>query len=266
MRGLTRDTFHELIDRKIIWVFAIVTLIALGLTIIGGMAADNIKVQAGGSTGSEEMVNQTIEGQLAGGLDMYLWFIMWIAVLGTAGLVPAMLEKGRAEFYLAKPISRARLLFGKLCGVWLVYGGILVVCALLQLTVWWAMFSLFNVGSLYVLAGVLLEFAVMLAILGLVGVLSGSFAFSLIAVFFFWVAQKLLMHREMLYELINNRVVERIGDVLYYIVPKFSQQEDLFVALANERTIESWLPLWSTALFGIVALVLSVIVFRRKDY
>jgi ABC-type transport system involved in multi-copper enzyme maturation permease subunit len=266
LTGLTRDTYHELVDRKIIWVFAVVTVITLGLTVLGGMAADNIRIQAGGSAGSEQMVNQTIESQLAGGLDMFLWFIMWIAILGVAGVIPTMLEKGRAEYYLAKPLSRARLLTGKLLGLWLVYGGIMVLCALLLISVWAIMFSVFNLGNLWVIAGSLLEFGVMLAILGLVGVLSGSFAFSLIAVFFLWVAQKLLMHRDLVYKLTNNQAVELILDSLYYVTPKFSQHEDLFVALANRTTIESWLPLWTTALFGAVAYVAAISLFKKKDY
>lgn len=266
MTGLTRDTLNELIDRKIIWVFAIVTLITLGLTILGGMAADNIRIQTGGSAGGDQLVNQTIESQLAGGLDMFLWFIMWIAILGTAGVIPTMLERGRAEYYLAKPLSRARLLTGKLLGIWLVYGGIIVLCALLLIGVWWAMLSVFNLGNLWVIGGMLLEFAIMLAILGLVGVMSGSFAFSLIAVFFFWVAQKLLMHRELVYKLTNNEIVERTLDTLYYVIPKFSQHEELFVNLANQQTVESWLPLWTTALFGLAAYVAALSLFRRKDY
>jgi len=265
LRGQTRDTFRELIDRKIIWVFAIVTVLTLGLTIIGGIAANNMKIQTGGS-GGEMMVDKTIETQMAGGLDMYLWFIMWIAILGTAGLIPTMLERGRAEYYLAKPLSRARLLTGRLLGIWLVYGGIIVACGILLMIVWWAVFSLFDLANLYVVAGVLLEFAVILAILGLVGVMSGSFAFSLITVFFFWVAQKLLMHREIVYKLADNQIVQKILDTFYYIIPKFSQQEDLFVALANKATIESWVPLWTTTLFGVIAYVLAITLFKRKDY
>jgi len=266
MRGLTRDTFGELVDRKIIWVFAFLTLIGIGLIVIGDMAAENFGQQAGAAIGEEADAKPLVEGFLAGFLDDFLGFVLLIAVFGTAGLIPRMLEKGRAEYYLAQPISRTGLLLGKVFGTWLVYGGIVIVVGLVLIATVAVVIGVSNAGVIYVFADKLYAYFIWLSVSAFIGIVSGSTAVTIITQFAIWIGQGLLVQRELLYGVVNSKVVEYIGDAVYYILPKFSEISGVTIALANDTPVESWQPVWSSGLFGVGLIVLSLYLFRRKDY
>lgn len=265
MKGLTRDTYNELIDRKLIWVFGFLALIAIGSVFLANQGA--VRFESQGVTAMEkEQASVVVDQFVAPMIDGYLGFVLLIAVFGTAGLIPKMLEKGRAEYYLAQPISRAGLLLGKMFGIWIVYGGMMIGVGILMVFTVTMLRGAPDAAVLLMLMEKLVAFFVWLSVATIMAVATGSTGFTIIAVFSIWIIQKLLLQREALYQLIDNRFVEILGNGLYYILPKFSQLDEAGVALAKGQPVESWMPVWSTALFGVVITSLAVVLFRRKDY
>lgn len=266
MNGMTRDTLNELIDRKILWVFGILTLIAVTFVILGDMGVQNVKVQTGGAIDPADESTGLVTTMTPRALDGFLNFVLMIAVFGTAGLIPRMLEKGRAEYYLAQPVSRSGLLLGKLLAIWIVYGGLMVFTGLIMLGTIAAVFGTPSAGVLFVFIEKLFVYFVWLSITAVIGVTTGSVAFTIITQFAIWIAQGLLIQRQPFFEFVNSDTVEFIGNFLYYVLPKFSEVSDIAIAVASDTEVATWLPVWSTALFGLGMIFLAVIFFRRRDY
>jgi ABC-type transport system involved in multi-copper enzyme maturation permease subunit len=60
-----------------------------------------------------------------------------------------------------------------------------------------------------------------------------------------------------------SRVVVR---VLYYVLPKTSDVSVIIRHMILNQPIESWMPVWSTALFGVVVLGLGLWRFQRRSF
>lgn len=265
MRGLTRDTCNEMIDRKLFWVFVAVTVLTILIVLL---SASTVKTLKAGEAPPEvaKGIGDLVDAYLINGLGKFLSILVFLAVMGTAGLIPSMLSRGRAEFYMSKPISRTGLLLNKLVGMWAVYGGLTVVAGLVCLGVMVLSYDLFKIGVLWMLVDSLVALAVWFSITGLIGVISGSYAFAVTAAFLVWIAQSLLPLREGLAQIVNSKVLTTTLDILYYVLPKPSQVSDLFAQLARSKEVADWMPLWSTLLFALVMYAASLWFFRRKDY
>lgn len=143
VRALVLDAFYQVLDN---WVFRILTgltLIPILLTFVVGIREEGIVLLFGVKHWSYEelpfnlgtvadpqgtLIEAVLElfiGQVAGGLGILL------SIAATAFFVPRLLEKGAAELYFHKPVSRtalflsryfAGLLFIALAGAFLVGG------------------------------------------------------------------------------------------------------------------------------------------------
>src|SRR5260370_9205475 len=101
---------------------------------------------------------------------LYIWG-MFLGVFASAGLIPSVLEPGRIELILSKPVSRTHILLGRYAGNLLV-----VACniAYLVLGVWLILGWKTEIWSpvfLVSIATTTFGFAVLLAVVGVVGVL-----------------------------------------------------------------------------------------------
>ncbi|RME19140.1 MAG: hypothetical protein D6800_14645, partial [Candidatus Zixiibacteriota bacterium] len=108
MKGQISDVWQELRARKIIWAFVIV--IGVGIVVLWEFIGDqlNAAMALSGKTDAASM-QAALTNWVAGGVDLYTSILVFLVVLITAGNVPGMLQRGRAEFYLAKPVSRVSL-------------------------------------------------------------------------------------------------------------------------------------------------------------
>ncbi|HQL25224.1 MAG TPA: hypothetical protein PKY95_12460, partial [candidate division Zixibacteria bacterium] len=107
---------------------------------------------------------------------------------------------------------------------------------------------------------------VWLSVTAFSGILTGSFAVSIMMAFVMWIAQVLLQYHEAVQNVIGSRFVTGIVSGLYYVLPKTSQLGEVTQSLALGRPVESWLPLWSSLLFAVVLVGITVAMFERKDY
>ena len=108
--ALIRDTFREALARKIFWVlFGLSTLLILfflfllRIDLVAGATATVSLF--GRQTGNNPDVERLVRG-VYGGIATFLYtWGMFLAVFASAGLVPSILEPGRIELLLSKPLE-----------------------------------------------------------------------------------------------------------------------------------------------------------------
>lgn len=164
-----------------------------------------------------------LELVLAGGVAGTLGLLL--ALVWTAGFVPAFLEPGAAAVLLAKPVARWQLLLGKYLGV-LTFLGLQVT--LFVVLTWLALGVRTNVWDIaywWSIPLVLLQFAIFYSFSVLVGVVTRSVAATVTSSVLFWLvawainygaimAQSLPQAQELP---VSTRVLSRIA---YWISPK----------------------------------------------
>jgi hypothetical protein len=53
---------------------------------------------------------------------------------------------------------------------------------------------------------------------------------------------------------------------LYYALPKVFDLGTMLTKIVQEKPIDSWMPVWSTAIFGVVCLAAGLYTFQKKNY
>lgn len=268
--ALVRDTFREAFARKIFWgFFGCCTALLLFLMFImridvvqGALATVTIFGRNAPSTGVRNLVQQT-QSVIA----MILYFMgLALAVFASAGLVAAMVEPGRIELLLSKPVSRAHLLLGRylgnvlvvaanivylIAGSWIIFG--------IKANVWGAGFLVSSLYTIFV-------FAVLLAVLVLVGVLWDSSAVAIMITFAIMFLTPILAQKATLERLLSSEWSRNVVRSLYYVLPKVSDISVMIRHLILNQANDSWMPVWSTALFGSVVLGLGLWRFQRRSF
>jgi hypothetical protein len=76
----------------------------------------------------------------------------------------------------------------------------------------------------------------------------------------------LAMRRETFYRIFSSHAARGIVDWAYRILPKCSELEELCVSFVQGGTIASWWPLWSTGMFTLAVLGLTLWLLERKSF
>ena len=268
--ALIRDTFREAFARRIFWGFAgcCTALLAFLIFIMridvvaGALATITIFGSALPTTDVQGLVQQT---QSVIAMALY-FFGMALSVFASAGLVAAVFEPGRIELLLSKPVSRFWLLMGRYLG------NLLVVAAnIVYLTVGsWIIFGiktgLWGVGFLLSSVFTIFVFSVLLTVIVLVGVLWESAAVAIMATFAIMIVTPILAQRATLERLLSAEWSRNVVRVLYYVLPKTSDISVIIRHIILNQPMDSWMPVWSTALFGVVVLLAGILQFRRRSF
>lgn len=263
MRGLIRDTVVELFDRKVIYLFLVVTLIAVA--IIGLLRSAEVRFE--GQLGMDaDSVTEMFSDQLLGGQNQFMSILVFLAVMAGAGLIPNMLVKGRADFYLSKPLSRSALLLRKITSIWIVYGGVVCLCGFIGALAFLLIHGYFSWGVMWIFLFKMLSMLIWLSIVVFAGVLTGSTSVSIMSAFFVYVLQWILEWREVMTEFLDSAAVTFSLNLVYYILPKSDELSDITMRLVQGQAVHSWMPLWSSALFAFGLIYVTVIVFNHRDY
>lgn len=262
MRGITRDCFAEMRDRKFTYILGVVTLFVVVAIIYSG----SIEFNMGGADMELGDLTSQMGPEILGFFSSFLNFLVFLTVMGTAGLVPKMFIKGRADYFISKPISRTSLILNKLLGIWIAYGSVIFVCGLIAYLA--VEISHGGVGfSIAWLFGFhLINFLIWLTITVFVGLASGSQAFSIMAAFLVWVLHSVVASARSLQEFLGSRLLANLIDVTYFVVPKNSEFVDVGLRLSQDRMVLDWLPFYTTLMFGLLMVVATVYIFRRKNY
>lgn len=268
--ALVRDTFREAFARKIFWAFLICcTALLLFLIFIlrvdvvqGALATVTIFGQSARTMGVTNLVEQT-QSVIA----MVLYFMgIALAVFASAGLVAAVVEPGRIELLLSKPVSRVQLLLGRyvgnvlvvaaniiylVAGSWVIFG--------IKTNVWAAGYLVSSLFTIFI-------FAVVLAVLVLVGVLWDSSAVAIMITFAIMFLTPILAQKTTIEKLLSSEWSRDLFSFLYYVLPKISDVSVIIRHVILNQPIDSWMPVWSTAIFGAVMLALGLWRFQRRSF
>jgi ABC-type transport system involved in multi-copper enzyme maturation permease subunit len=268
--ALIRDTFREAFARRIFWgFFGCCSALLLFLMFImridvvqGAIATVTI---FGRSTPSADVQNLVQQTQSV--IAMVLYFAgMALSVFASAGLVAAVFEPGRIELLLSKPVSRTHLLLGRyvgnvlvvaanilylVAGSWIIFG--------VKTNVWGAGFLLSSLCTIFI-------FSVLLAVLVLVGVLWDSSAVAIMVTFAIMIVTPILAQKSTIERLLSSEWSRVVVRVLYYVLPKTSDVSVIIRHMILNQPVESWMPVWSTALFGVVVLGLGLWRFQRRSF
>lgn len=261
MRGILADTVAELFDRKVLYIFGAMTVI--GLLSIVGSASLNIQMMGEGINLQE--MNSALGNPVLKGINTFMYLLVFMAAMATAGLIPGMLVRGRADFYLSKPVSRASLLLGKVFSIWLVYGTVMMVCVLIEFLAAGLMLDAFAWGIAQIIAINLLAFLIWLSITCFAGIATGSSGMAIMAAFLMWLVQRVLTLHDALKQLVDSPAATYAVDTLYYIFPKTSQICDLTDQVVDGAA-HSWMPLYSSLIFAVALFFVTIVIFNRKSY
>jgi ABC-2 type transport system permease protein len=191
-----------------------------------------------------------------------------LAIFSSASFVPVMLEKGNIDLLLSKPISRAQLLWGKYLGGIFV---VLINIAFLIVGIWFIIslkFSYWNFAVLWSILLITFAYATLNAVIVLFGVMTKSSILGMMTAYFIYLILSpfLLAAKDRVLPFLENKILNTILDGFYYIIPKTSELfgKALF-NLASGTNIEIQ-PIISSFLFLLLIMILSVEVFKRKDF
>ena len=151
-------------------------------------------------------------------------------------------------------------------------GNLLVVAAnVVYLTAGsWIIFGIktgmWGVGYLLSSLFTIFIFAVLLAVIVLVGVLWESAAVAIMITFGIMIVTPILAQKDSLERLLSSEWSRDLLRTLYYVLPKTSDISVIIRHLILTEPVDSWMPVWSTALFGLVVLGAGILHFRRRSF
>ena len=199
--------------------------------------------------------------------------IMLFGIFGIAGLIPSMLEKGKIDLFLSKPLTRGELLMARSIGA---VSGIAINLIYFFLGIWLIFGSRIGIwhwGFLSSVIYVIIAFFCYYSVVAIVGLITRSTGFSILLAFLFSIISWGLEKREQgLFVIWDNSIYHRLLDGLYYLTPQLSAM------LENSTRIVGEMPLMQQSVeFTIIPFVysllatsllyfLAVLYFSRQDY
>lgn len=268
--ALVRDTFREAFARKIFWgLFGFATVLILFFLFImkidvveGALATISL---FGKETGTQDV--QRLVRDVHSAIAAFLYGIgLFLAVFASAGLIPTIFEPGRIELLLSKPVARSHILLGRYLGNLLVVASnmlylVLAIWVILGVKtgIWSAAFVLSTFATIY-------AFAVLLAIVVYVGVLSESAVLATVATFGVMIIGMIVSQKSLLERLLTSEWSRNVVRGIYYVLPKMVDLGNISRQLVRGQSIENWTPVWSSGLFGLVVLMAGLLAFRKRDF
>jgi ABC-2 type transport system permease protein len=269
--ALIVDTFREAFARKIFWgLFVLSTLMILFFLFVlnidiveGAMATVTLFGQKVNRVGD---VERWLRNAYAGIATFLYTFGMALAVFASSGLVPSVLEPGRIELLLSKPVSRAHILLGRYAGNVLV-----IACntTYLVLGVWIILGIKTHIWSITFLSSIattVFIFAVLLSVVVLIGVLFESAALATMVTVALMIVSPILAQTTLMLKLLSSEWSRNVWRALYYTLPKVYDLGHLMVDEIVDHRFDGMLPIWSSAVFAAVMLGAALIVFARRDF
>jgi ABC-type transport system involved in multi-copper enzyme maturation permease subunit len=268
--ALILDTFREAFARRIFWGFfgcctalLLFLLFILRIDVVAGALAT---VSIFGNTLPTTNVQNLVE-QTQSVIAMILYFAgMGLSVFASAGLVSAMFEQGRIELLLSKPVSRVHLLLGRYAGNVLVVAANIIYLVAGSWIIFGVKTSVWGAGFLVSSLCTIFMFAVLLAVIVLVGVLWDSAAVAIMVTFAIMIVTPILAQKPTLERLLSSEWSRDVVRALYYTLPKTSDVSVIIRHLILNQPVDSWMPVWSTAIFGAAVLALGVWKFQRRSF
>jgi ABC-type transport system involved in multi-copper enzyme maturation permease subunit len=269
--ALIRDTFREAMARKIFWgLFGLSTLMivfflfVMKIDIVAGASATVSIFGKSANTGQD--VHRLVGGVFGFVATFLYTFGMFLSVFASAGLIPGVLEPGRIELLVSKPVSRMHILLGRylgnvlvvscnvtylVLGVWLIFG--------IKTGIWSPMFLVSIATTIFI-------FAVLLTVVVLIGVLWESTALSTMITVALMIVSPILAQNKTMMKLLSSEWSRQLWQALYYVFPKVHDIGRMTLDAIQDRTFVGWMPIWTSAAFGAVMLGGALRVFAKRNF
>jgi len=269
--ALIRDTFREAFARKIFWglfglsgAMILFFLFLLKIDLVEGAVATVSLF--GRTTNRLTEVDQLVRGVYAGiATFLYTWG-MFLSVFASAGLIPSVLEPGRIELLLSKPVSRTHILLGRYLGNVLVISSNVVFLVLGVWIILGAKTGIWSPSFLISIATTVFIFAVLLSVVVLVGVIFESAALATMVSVALMIISAILAQTTTMLRLLSSEWSRQLWRALYYVLPKIWDTGRITLNAIQHRTFDDYAAIWSSALFAAVVLACALQVFSRRDF
>jgi ABC-2 type transport system permease protein len=208
------------------------------------------------------------------GFSVFLYFICtFLAIFATAHLVPRMQEKGTVDLYLARPVSRVRLLLSRyVAGLILAGSNVIYLMGSIWLIVAWKTGVM---NPRFLLAGsiIFLVIAVLLAFAFLIGVVTSSTAVSIMTTYGIFFFGLMLAAHDRIAAAVSEEWQAWLIEGMYWVFPKSAELGQAVVAFVGGEQLPAKVlealspaPFISTAAFGAVCLILASWLFTKKEF
>ena len=269
--ALIVDTFREAFARLLFWgLFGLSTamilffLFLLKIDVVEGALAT---ISLFGTSATKTFNVDRLVRQAYGGIAVFLYtWGMLLSVFASSGLVPSLLEPGRIELLLSKPVPRWHLLMGRYLGNLLVVS---LNIAYLVLGVWiifGVKTGIWSARFLYAIPTTIFIFAVLLCVVVLVGVAFESSALATMVTAGLMVMSPVLAQKDTVEKLLSSEWSRLLWRWLYYVVPKIQDIGRSTMNLVRDNKGFDLAPFWSSAAFAAVMLAAGLYVFSKRDF
>ncbi len=194
-------------------------------------------------------------------------FGLFLGIFASGGLIPAILEPGRIGLLLSKPIGRSILLIGRFFGTLFIVS---LTTAYLVTGVWliiaWKT-GLWDYRFLAAIPVMIFIFAVLLCVVVLIGVVTESAALAIMAPVALSLISALLAQHHFMMRLLDSEWSRQMWMALYWIFPKvFDLGKALHYWILSNQAADWVTPVWTSSAFGLVILISSLMIFKKRDY
>ncbi len=269
--ALIRDTFREAFARKLFWgLFGLSTLLILfflfilKVDIVEGALAT---VSMFGQPAHRRVDIQRLMREFYGGIATFLYtWQMALAVFASAGLIPSVLEPGRIELIVSKPIARPHILFGRFLGNIAVVGLNIIYLVLAIWIIFGIKTQIWGKEFLWVIATTLFIFSVLLSVVVLVGVLSGSSALATMVTIALMIISPIIAQVSTANRVLSSETSREIWRVIYHVLPKIYDIGRITRDFVRAEPINDFTAFWTTAIFGAAMLVTAIYAFNKRNF
>ncbi|HUJ15631.1 MAG TPA: ABC transporter permease subunit [Thermoanaerobaculia bacterium] len=255
-------------------IFLFIFASAVNLDIINGtLAGARLFGKDVQMSGNEIPIEKLVLGFESGFSFVLYLLCTGLSIFATAHLVPRMQEKGTIDLYLARPVSRVKLLLSRyVAGLVLAGSNILYLVGTVWLIVIW---KTHVVHPRFFLGGVLILFviATLLAFAFVVGVVTSSTAVSIMTSFGLFIFSAMLVAHDRIAAAVSHDWEAWLINGLYWVVPKTAELGAAVVTFVSgnkvpERLADTLGPqtFWTTAVFTVACLALASWLFQRKEF
>ncbi len=268
---MTLFTLKEAMARKVFLFFIGISVLAIIITALIFSLVDTQSIISGlqNKTGNDLLVRNIVSTLEIMIISPLAGLGLLLAIFSSSSFVPNMLEKGNIDLLLSKPVSRQELLWGKFTGGLLV---VLINIGFLVIGIWLIIalkFSFWDPTFLWSIIIITFTFAVLYSLIVFCGVLTrGSMLGMMLAYFIFLILSPVLaLANDKADMFFKSDAVKGIIKGIYYFIPKTSElMGSMITNLATGKGVEDFQPLISSFLFLVLMMILSIIIFRKKDF